>query len=584
MTAIIWGMYSGNSIPAGDRVAPACLTNDPTLCFQRPRFNDVPFGSYLVSSRLCIKRRAYRSRWIKIRGRKNCVGMDLQQPLAPSIAEPLANLTAVLPLYQRVRVAAEQDVDRLYGLVTSYVAEPELASSVTEIVIDLDPFTSGWGCFLDPNARKHDPAEWQAREPAEPVRNDRHMAAEGYVNSMGLNDATTAEMAAALTTERRRQLDLDNDIISVAADKRAAFAVTAAILLLSLCKNLVTLYIGAVDSWLAQFLLMANYGELAGLPLQHLRHIQVIGDGNFGDERGYMHLEFFRYMQFFHRLPAVESFSADGVQEYQPELDLSVPRTSNLKALHITHCDVPSSSLDDLMRIPRRLRELSVTEGGLWSTDGGSPYMVMRTIGDALWQHQETLEVLDLDVDPSAMQEDSREDKWDGYSDEEVHEIERGRLELYGVRYKALDDAAQTSPPDYSQAGYEPHAGTIGSLTGFEALKNLTISLGILVGGSNLYTRPQDRAKVDANILSLVDMLPPQLESLRLYDYKPGENAAMDAQVDKLLSVKEYRFPRLKHVEGVQEMFPSLQTVYGYDPAEDQLYIRPELDLDWKEV
>lgn len=81
----------------------------------------------------------------------------------------------------------------------------------------------------------------------------------------------------------------------------------------------------------------------------------------------------------------------------------------------------------------------------------------------------------------------------------------------------------------------------------------------------------------------LIDALPPNLESLRLYGYKKGDHAIIDSHVNELLEKKAELFPiLLGEIEGIDEYLPGVPGTYeGDSPSEDELWQRPTDNLDW---
>jgi hypothetical protein len=98
---------------------------------------------------------------------------------------------------------------------------------------------------------------------------------------------------------------------------------------------------------------------------------------------------------------------------------------------------------------------------------------------------------------------------------------------------------------------------TIGSLRGYTALKELGVSVKALLGpaeGSQDYiSGPVPHGKEPRMTRRLVDMLPEDLEMLRLFDYVKGRWPDHDAQVREFMETRTERFPGLTLVEGVEE-------------------------------
>lgn len=511
--------------------------------------------------------------------------------IAPCLAdfqpEMIANAT-IQASYQRIRIAERSDIDRLYSLISAYIAKPRLAETVTEIVIKPLPMPreSCWG-FDDSTI---------AIEPMEPVRNEAYIAIESYVKDMGLGDETTREMMKSLEWQRSHMLGAWSGSSHEQGQNRRNFSLAATTILLSLCKNIEKLYIGEINpSWgtdepLSGYLLKSNYAQIPNPGLQKLREVELANDGfppygsSWFDERVYSRVEFMDYMQYFHRLPSIHSITMDAVGEYQAEREFFPERCGNFKKIHITHSDISSSMFDQIIAISKDLEDVKLSIGGLWSQDGGSPLFALATIGERLSEHRSTLKRLDLDVDGNS-EEDTPEDMYGDYWEEELEGLQKLFEEFYGHDYLALDKEA-AAPPSVSDASKRTYGRTIGSLHDFEALTHLSIRLKGLLGppfGERWsHTRiPEHEQKPP---FRLVDGLPPNLEYLCIYDYERGAHSDFDGYINELLAEKAERYPKLKEILGIDEFVPSLESQF-WDRKEDSLYQRPERnDLGWKEA
>ena len=505
------------------------------------------------------------------------------------------------PAYRRIRIMTRDDIELTYPLLASYVAHPERASSVDEFVVD----TYEWPSQRRSYYVNEEDKDRELREPPRPVSDDAHAAVEAYARGLGLGAADTAAMVEALAWKKRHLAGERPESPDGFPQHNAAYASAAAALLLSLCRNLTTLQLGEVTSAgtqrpgpgpdahpggvLERFLLDNNYGRLPAQHLAQLRHVQV-GPGytRRRDERNYDRTELLNLLRYVHRLPAVETVDVEAVMEYQAARLLFPPRTSAaLRRLRLAHVDVSSGMLGTILRVPHTLEALTISLGGLWHRDGGSPGVSLKTLGKCLLQHRTTLRELDLDVS-AALHEglpvgdgEETEETWDDliedFDGDEDEAFSGNRDEYF------LLDEQDSDGPLWTQdlPDTRPYGITIGSLHDFEALTHLSISLRALLG-TGKSAMPPTRLAVEPPF-RLTDALPPHLEALRLYDYRRGDNPDIDDHVWELLEKKAERFPGLTTVEGVETTIPSVDTQY---PARSEaaLWPRPRMDLDWIEA
>lgn len=496
------------------------------------------------------------------------------------------NMTHVVPLYERIRILMPGDIDRLYPIISAYVQEPSLAETVTEVVIGTEHW--GRGCYFSGELDR----PVVETEPEAPVRDEAHLAIEKHVQGLGLDASTTEAMAEALVWEKRRIMGAWTGPENIRNDRRIKFGVAAVVLLLSLCRNVETLYVSRLsyDTPIQEYLLKANYGLLtdaaAAGGLQRLRTVEVVTGAHFpyDDEREYGRVELLEYFQYFHRLPALEAVVMEGVQEYQADRSFFVPRTGNMRTIHMSHSDVSGGMLGKILSIPKALEDFRFSIGGLWSTDGGLPLISAAELGRDLRLSRHTLRVLDLDLGIIRL----GDDRWDEDDYDDKDEVEAAlhqyELKRYGDEYMRMDmDISGEAPPDVDG----PQGRSIvGSLHVFVAMTHLSINIGALMGPSEYQqegSQQQQQRLIRSPPFRLVDALPPNLEYLCLYGYVRGTNPDVDQHVDDLLARMAERLPKLKELRGVSEMEPSLGDLYDENMDEEELWRRPERDFGWKE-
>ncbi|RGP76305.1 hypothetical protein FLONG3_5351 [Fusarium longipes] len=475
--------------------------------------------------------------------------------------------------YSRIRIYDFNDIDRLYTLLTSYALNPSRADTVSEIVIDADLWAnrSSW---------HHETEEMKSFK----GNVKGHTALLDYVQNLAFDEDTTAKIIRSIDLKKKYMNGFWSPKDGSWPRENVQFAAVAITILLSLCHNVSTLYLAEHLSTkiLVEFLLKNNYNQLQKPVLQKLKHVRFM-TSSFSDPRVYGTLEILEYMQWIHRLPSLESVTMEGLQEYQAERTLFVPRTGNMKKMEISHCDISGPFLAGILSIPKTLQHLKLSLGGLWSTDGGLPLVRPFHVGLALAAYKDTLQVLDVDLDYVVQNADDRywdcneEDDGDGWM-AETQKNDYGRDRL------ALDKATSMEPEPEERDVEEEYGRTIGSFHGFTRLTHLSVSIITLLGSWGNYERPFHL--VQSPPFRLVDALPTSLEYLCIYGYVRGDNLDVDGHIDELLAEKEKKLPKLKIIEGIDKHIPSLKDIFGDldEPAEDDVYVRKEIDMEWKEV
>jgi hypothetical protein len=360
--------------------------------------------------------------------------------------------------------------------------------------------------------------------------------------------------------------------------------------LFSLCKNITTLHLAEeLHPSVDEYMIKLNYGDIKNPGLQNLKHVHFTPGSDRYDSRYYATVEILRYMQLIHRLPALESVTMDALQEYQPTYVYFVPRSGNMKKLEITHCHIGSDYLARMISIPKALEEFRLSIGGMWSIDGGSPIYSPSQIGKALAAHKDTLRVLDIDANISI-----RADKYPGvkHKDDEADLEERACRHVRGRpgdpygRDRIAADKAISIKPKITEEDAKEQGQTVVSFHDYPRLTHLSIGTVALLGDCDDDSGEPPFKLAKPAPFRLVEYLPPSLEYLCIYGYVRGVNPDVDEHVDEFLDKKSEKLPKLKVVKGVEELVPGLMDVFGHTDLSDEkdLYVREEMDREWKEV
>ncbi|KAF5014005.1 hypothetical protein FDECE_35 [Fusarium decemcellulare] len=417
-------------------------------------------------------------------------------------------------LFKRIRITNPGDIESLLPLIAAYAEHPSLADSVEEFAIDLDPQ------YL----------RWSTKSPTVPSRDiddALYATMETRVRNLGLG-SVEEEVLDVLDKRRREQ--------------HGSFVSVAAVVLLAMCKNISTLYLGAFlnrgtgrgkpDPFrgvVGQFLKSLKLGQLPQPCLQKLQRIEMI-DGH-REYESYGMSDFTTPLFYFGHLPEFRELVADGVAEYQNSPLPCEPRSASVTRIDICHTDIGTKTVAALLEIPQQLEEFTLSLGSLWYVDGGSPSTNLGIYAEKLALHKETLKKLDLDL-RAAISENSWKEKEDDDRDTKA---------------------------------------TIGSLAEFQSLTHLSIYPQALLA-------PPKRGQSD----HLINALPPSLKYLCLYGYEKGRIPVLDRCVEELMEKKGERLPLLEEVRGVDETVKDIVGLYGdEDDWYNDGYRRPRRSFDW---
>jgi hypothetical protein len=319
-----------------------------------------------------------------------------------------------------------------------------------------------------------------------------------------------------------------------------------------------------------------------GIPyLQNLRTVRFLPDsGNeLYDDRFYEEYDLYGSLNLVRRLPAVEAVHFDAIVESEcPSVRLP-PRSANYSKVAIRHSILDYTYHVNIIDSAKNLKEFTFSVGGRDSRDGSHRLISPNHIFKSLLIHRKTLEHLDLDmedhVDKRLLFDNDYHLSWldDGEEDEqdkEQYEFEWAE-ELMELE-SSKEDSVESPPPRCS-------------LRSFDGLKHLSLGINLLY----YYARGIGDDTIDAESFSLVNNLPPNLESLCIYGYEKGmkpqwglPDLQLDSHMSKLMEEKDEKLPFLKFVQGVDELIPNAKSVEHPDDNEELLWAQEEED-EWTE-
>lgn len=410
-------------------------------------------------------------------------------PAAHDVSAPSSTPAEARPWsFKRIRMATSEDLLLAYTLISEYIQHPERAHCVEEFIVEPGCPSLLW--------LKEPPV------PTAPVAFDErtHSLIVRFAEELGLPQETTNVVLRALDLKKRELKGEEPDEPEPPA-KRARFPFfarrrgipnydsTATMLLIALCPNITNLRFYNVDSEtpLGQFLVLNNYGQLPRPFLRKLKHVQL-HPLNPEDSRFYAYIRTLHDFRYVHRLPAVQSFSLEGFEDYQPDETEFPRKTSGITKINIDHSDMSSAMIGGIMLIPRELHEFSLSIYGLMNTDGGTSLIDRRTIAKCLLEHRHCLNVLDLDATvggPSYRCKENDDPLFDSSDEDEEAPDTQADAGAIGTREWCLQQDRKDSShkrlwADEPANRREYPARGIGRLHEFTALTHLSIVSGPL--------------------------------------------------------------------------------------------------------
>lgn len=303
--------------------------------------------------------------------------------------QPLSRNTLIRS-FKRIRFVTQQDFYAGYALIARYAKHPEAALSVQECIID----PTGYRPFL--HGMEDTPKDVGLPD------GDMQETLKAYTQSLGLGESLTQKLTEGLNLSKIRYYPNSHRPM-----RNHVFNNAVATLLVSLCPNIITLRV-FVDSEshtpLGEYLLRNNYGMLSKPVLQQVNEVQL-HPANCLDEREYVHLDSINLIRYFHRLPAVNTLSLEGLDDHNSLISPIPPRLSTtIKEIRMSHVDLSTEAVCNIVRIPKALERFSLSTNGLQNQVGYISTLDPGFLARSLSEHKDSLEELDLDTssgDPS---------------------------------------------------------------------------------------------------------------------------------------------------------------------------------------
>lgn len=349
--------------------------------------------------------------------------------------------------------------------MAAYLNRPAAAHCVKEVLVDIQTYGHP---FL--GAMSETPKGIQT------INDDTLEKMAKHAQSLGIGEEISEMMSKSL----------EQDISSFRASNSEwrldkSFNPAIATMLISLCPNITTLRVWGVQasSCLGQLLLKNNYGLLANPVLQKLKTVQL-HPIRVMDDRQYARMDSLDHVRYFHRLPGIRLLSMEAIQDYEFVFDVFPPKSSpGIKELHLSHMDLTSDLTCPILRMPKNLEKLSISNRGL-SRDFGAESIEGDILGRCLHEQKNSLRELDLDV-AIASYGDCRYGVDEEFNDhEDLVEFAEEVMEKWYIKQDREDsesDLPLKLEDMHTMCECMLPKQTVGSLHDFQALKRLSIVL-----------------------------------------------------------------------------------------------------------
>ncbi|KAH1475315.1 hypothetical protein KXX53_005531 [Aspergillus fumigatus] len=287
--------------------------------------------------------------------------------------------------------------------------------------------------------------------------------------------------------------------------------------------------------------------------LQNLRAVRFLVDPNTCVYRtsDYQPYDLFSSLNLVRRLPAMETVHVDAISDPDLPSVEPPPQSGNYTCIPIQHSSLHCPYLVYTIESAKRLEQFTYGIGGRFSRNGMLISFHAECVFRALFAHRATLRQLDLDVEGQTRQLDLVGLRYLKYTPEE--EEEQGSHRDDPVYLHEWADELEKLPVEKEQIPSNEFIFCI-----FMLVDTVVISVVIKWG---------DHSVDDS--FSLVDHLPPNLESLRIYGYKKEMKPRL----------RDQKIPRLAVIEGIEELIPNGETLEG--PENQDKIWKGEADDEW---
>ncbi|EAW12413.1 uncharacterized protein ACLA_063830 [Aspergillus clavatus NRRL 1] len=317
--------------------------------------------------------------------------------------------------------------------------------------------------------------------------------------------------------------------------------------------------------------------------LQNLKTVRFIPDPD-NDSGGYMDLYYQEYdlygsLNLVRRLPAIDSVRLDAITDPEESSVRPPSRSANYTKIVIRNSSIDYHYLTDAIDSAKRLKEFTFSVGGHASIDGSFRLFYPDAVFGSLLLHRNTLEHLDLDVDGEIPLRESFDPSLGQYffADDDPGRNE----EEYQFEWEEEPEELRKVEQKSAEKGDSPSSC---SLRSFVQLKHLSLGIHLLY----YFARGICAEQLADGAFSVVDQLPPSLESLCIYGYIKGMKPPLDelpadlfdTEMAKLMAEKDQKLPLLRVIEGIDTTIENAKTIDNLNEQENEVWER-ESDCEW---
>ncbi|RJE20514.1 hypothetical protein PHISCL_07155 [Aspergillus sclerotialis] len=453
----------------------------------------------------------------------------------------------------RIRIRSAKDVDKQFGTLLSALREPALGEQIRHL--EMDRSLSG---LRDDLPRVEIPRELEDRDKDLLDVAVRRAGFEGPLYDLMMN--LIAHTPGTKEYDFCRGFNYNPEIFLSQA---------LAALIISVSPNLESIAFPEFSgTWappsesglvLQAFIEHANANPTQIPYLQNLRTVRCLSNKAvaLSDERFYERYDLLQNMKLVGNLPAIESLIVNAIDDEWVETKLA-PSSTNFKKVAIHHSIYSSSNLARIIRSCRRLEEFEFSIGGRAALGGSSASFDKVDLLNALSFHTQTLRVLDINID---------EDLWDSPMLDEIDD------------YEEEDDQEEDDEED--SANWKKVFSEDYQVLSLKELPALTrLSIGIKLLAAIARGRAREGQPIETPI-TVAEILPPNLEYLRIRGYNPGTDPEYDAQAASL--IERSRTHLLPRIDGLDMCIPNGKSVEDPDNHPELLWADEDWDFGrWK--
>ena len=303
---------------------------------------------------------------------------------------------------------------------------------------------------------------------------------------------------------------------------------------------------------------------------QNLKEINFHPDDARNQGTTYVEDPYYDRLNVVRKLPAIESVTFK-LASWDNNAGLPLPpRCTNYSKISFTHSLMQEYDLCRIIESSKTLKSFTFTVDERKDPEGGITILSVAPLLQSIWFHRHTLEVLDLDMESCTNWQEFYDTNYQLDENEGLDEDEQKFYEeQYADELRDLATHKLEVPPSCI------------SLKDFPKLKSLCLGVHTLCYFARGVGSSQDRfpdGRISPQSFNLIDHLPPNLESLRVYGRGEGPHGFkssvlesdldVDAQLERLSRERDSK--SLKILEGIATPIPNGKVVDDWADNNDR--------------